>query len=796
MRKLFANTFLFIFSLTALSGNTAPPRDNEMDAHHGKLQPIEYFHSRSFGLTGKYPEFLQKLDVHENQENSPPLISAVNTPTHLSLEPLQILVNGSDSTSIIQGEDMLITVVFSDGSAEADINLWFDLNADALWDPETDLDIENPFHIVDNDAQDEDPAFGIYQFNISGSAGISMVANMGILVTGEDTGGSDAAYVFIQPIQTDYSVAGQIIPAFSNLFILAVSLDNPYQEPWITVSNIDGEYEVFVPVPGNYLIVLVDFLMVLEGEWMAETNYIEYVDGHLVGYNFQILPVVGEFTGQLTDQDGLPVSGIEIHVIREDASFPFPLSMTNTDPDGNYTIGVYASDWIVSVNSDYLIPFYLVPPPSEVFTILPGDTVVQDFRIYAVDSYISGTVYLDDAVYDQGVTIIGDSELGSAQTTSGVDGTYMLPVSGLADQAGGYSVSIDEYELPEGLSSQDHYEGVFSGSDGIDFHLMTLTGGVSGFIYDAVTFNPVAGTQLHLIETETAQHFSGMTNDSGYFEIALPAGIFNMLIFPQDYYNHLIPDIMVTDAYVQLTVYLEPLILSGSIYGYVTELMSGNPVNGVPVTASTGFDNSWFTADTLTDSTGYYSLEVPSGTFFVQAVLEGWAQLGNSPVAVDNDQVQQDLILAPLSGAIQGMVTDVVTGLPVAGAWVYADNGAQNWGSGADTAEDGSYTVALINGVYVVSAEADGYLTFESSDIEVQDDFISLDIALTPEGSLQLGDVNGDQALNVLDVVLLVGFILGSQEPTPQQAWAADVNGDGAINVLDIVSLVDLILNG
>ena len=52
------------------------------------------------------------------------------------------------------------------------------------------------------------------------------------------------------------------------------------------------------------------------------------------------------------------------------------------------------------------------------------------------------------------------------------------------------------------------------------------------------------------------------------------------------------------------------------------------------------------------------------------------------------------------------------------------------------------------------------------------------------------GDVNGDEILNVLDIVLLVGMILGDVE----EDYIGDMNQDGILNVLDIVVLVGIIL--
>lgn len=57
------------------------------------------------------------------------------------------------------------------------------------------------------------------------------------------------------------------------------------------------------------------------------------------------------------------------------------------------------------------------------------------------------------------------------------------------------------------------------------------------------------------------------------------------------------------------------------------------------------------------------------------------------------------------------------------------------------------------------------------------------------------GDVNGDGAITITDVSMVVAFILGVQSDAFIAAYA-DVNGDGSITITDVAEIVKTILNG
>ena len=61
--------------------------------------------------------------------------------------------------------------------------------------------------------------------------------------------------------------------------------------------------------------------------------------------------------------------------------------------------------------------------------------------------------------------------------------------------------------------------------------------------------------------------------------------------------------------------------------------------------------------------------------------------------------------------------------------------------------------------------------------------------------SYNLGDINADETINVLDIVILVNIIIGTQSPSEMEQLSADMNEDGMINVQDIVLLVNSVIN-
>jgi len=69
------------------------------------------------------------------------------------------------------------------------------------------------------------------------------------------------------------------------------------------------------------------------------------------------------------------------------------------------------------------------------------------------------------------------------------------------------------------------------------------------------------------------------------------------------------------------------------------------------------------------------------------------------------------------------------------------------------------------------------------------DDFT---LSYIPENSSMLGDINNDQEINVIDVVLIVNMVLGTENTNYA---TADMNGDDQINIQDVILLLNIILD-
>ena len=52
-----------------------------------------------------------------------------------------------------------------------------------------------------------------------------------------------------------------------------------------------------------------------------------------------------------------------------------------------------------------------------------------------------------------------------------------------------------------------------------------------------------------------------------------------------------------------------------------------------------------------------------------------------------------------------------------------------------------------------------------------------------------------DETVNVVDIVIMIGFILGDNVLSNDQIFVSDINQDSILNIVDIVQIITLILS-
>ncbi|MCH7528195.1 MAG: hypothetical protein IH972_01440, partial [Candidatus Marinimicrobia bacterium] len=203
-------------------------------------------------------------------------------------------------------------------------------------DNSVDLMVEESMHIIDNDFEDEDTTSGLYQVTMAGDEGLATISNLHFLALAEDAGGSATAAGVIEPTSTGFSVSGTVTPATANVIIGAFpsgAMEGPEGLPWMTVTDVSGNYRIYLSVVDTVEIFAFDFLGVLGG-LLPDTAYHEvYVTGAQTGYNFNFIAPTSFVEGSVLDQDNFPVPGILVMAGGEG-----PGGWDTTDASAHYSI--------------------------------------------------------------------------------------------------------------------------------------------------------------------------------------------------------------------------------------------------------------------------------------------------------------------------------------------------------------------------------------------------------------------------------------------------------------------------
>ena len=686
-------------------------------AEHGLDHQLKSTPHQDFTRIPDLPFFTKKSASPDRSLKSGQSPSSSRKVLNQIMDAPTITVNGVHADTITLGDDLQIRIEFPAGDNQAEMQPWLDMNGNGTLEPDVDMSIDDPQHIVDNDMDDEDPADGVYQITFYGDETDGPQRFSGIMFMMEafiPFGGNDVASVYIAPIESDYSISGNVTPNMANVLVLAVPWDSTGNDTmnndplfWGAATDTMGNYQIFLPDTGTYKLIAQDFIGVTDG-LVADTAYDVDVYGHETGYDFNFIEPTSVIAGMLTDNFMAPIPGVEIWIDNDGG----PGFTDTTDTQGYFHIRVPEGDWRIQPNEMDLQPDYLIP--NEQWQYLGNyDSVYVNFTAYETDAQISGHVSLNGNPWVN-INIGAFNEYGWAEMRTDSMGDYTVQVSSALDSMGGYWMGIWDNVPPDFLIVQSP-DNVYSGEMHADFVVQQFNGGIEGTVFDSQTNTPIPWAWIHAYNDSIDMGWG--SDEFGNYHFPLPNGVYTIEAGADGYeYARVDSGLSIQDQYVNLDIYLNPISLDANISGFVYDDSTNAPLSGVEIDVG----SNMFWNMTYTDSSGYYSMDVPYGWYAMQVWAEGY--IPGSAFDINLDQMNPDttidfyLTFFQPEAVFSGVVRDGNTSAPIWGANVMVENPSYRFDTYTD--ENGEFYLELPADSFHVVIDAGGY--------EMHDDFINL----------------------------------------------------------------------
>jgi len=241
---------------------------------------------------------------------------------------------------------------------------------------------------------------------------------------------------------------------------------------------------------------------------------------------------------------------------------------------------------------------------------------------------------------------------------------------------------------------------------------------IKGFVRDSDGLPVLEGHVLGIVNDPTGADMPFYANLTtvevdGYFEVnvipgAMGGGTVAMDIPGYGMIENTSDDPLESGQAYWFNITVEPPTYADDsiIFGFVTEVETSDPLEGVLVSVET--ENRWmgderYSNYTYTDASGYYEINVVNGSMEERGsasvtMMKGGYTMALFRLDVDSgEEVQQDAELAPVNCVIRGNVTDAKTDLPILFARVIITDGL-SMASMAITNSTGGYELYFVDG--------------------------------------------------------------------------------------------------
>ncbi len=489
-----------------------------------------------------------------------------------------------------------------------------------------------------------------------------------------------------------------------------------------------------------------------------------------VAQNVQIPPdpTTGTFSGRVIDDGtGLPLAGVRvaIPVLAE--------GYTNTGADGNFQlVGVEPGNYLLG----YSIDGY--GDASQSVNITAGQRVdLGTIRLLQLpDSGIIKGVITDASTgLPLGGVLIETSGAVTLSTSTSIDGSFRF-VSPPGEIT--ITVSLSGYESVVGTGSVTaggtlyfspalHPDGSGSGDPSVR---------IIGAVADASTNLAIAGATISIVDTT----YSSATDGQGQFILSgIDAGELKIQISAPGYLMANALVLAPAGSTIDLgVVNLPKVIASGStaLMGSVVDRHTSAPIIGASVMMSASG------LQTLTDNNGAFLLEgISGGDVVIDISAGGYQQLSlktttvaNATVNIGSVELEPSIVYATTT--ISGFVSDVNTGMPIAGANVVVEGTALS----ATTNSEGYYTLSGVEPLnFSLFVSAAGYVSQLTNIVlsEAANVVVDYRLELFSQEGINIESVSADkQVYQAYDQILFAAKIKNNNSDAKTIKIVAEVN--------------------
>ncbi len=523
-------------------------------------------------------------------------------------------------------------------------------------------------------------------------------------------------------------------------------------------------------------------------DWMPPMNVFYYSDGSTPDtLSFNISGQANYIaTGTVEDGLGNGIADAEVYAYQPMGGFGG--SYTKTAIDGSFTLKI-------PVLGTYVIGAFKpgLPEPKEKFVDVSGNVGGLTIKMLKPDYTISGKVLNSsgNAVAYAPVWAWQENSWGHADTMTDASGNYILYVN-----PGTWHVEADapgvgwmEYALGITIVDTSAANINISPTAGVEYYTISGQVGIStDTTYSVInTFfpnMPIRAVQYNTDGVYQGKEFNGTTNSNGEYTISVPAGIYRVDIWTQEYgemgvnnqdSDDILNEAAIDDKYADNPANVNAtsanvsdanIVVAQTGLRDISITVANASVNqegflnieGVDFSGGFPKPNGFYMNRRINDLSATTTIQLADGDYLFFLDVPGY---GNYiPDESDRDNDKDDIVVSgdrtvnftlPDSSSEMSVISGTVYGGAITGgselgeAWVWVGNPGNGYHNGTMSAANGTFSLTVPSGTgYKIGADKPGYMSNEPSDLNASNDVSGQNILLTQYNLVISGYIYSD----------------------------------------------------